>query len=638
MADNLMEELKMNWRRWVFILVMSISMGGLATGEAAPQIPLRDFFRNPELSSLELSPDGKQVAFLAPVERRLNLFVQEVSGENPRQVTDVRDRDIGGYFWKNANTLIYLKDDGGDENYHLYAVDIVSGQTRDLTPFPGVRDGIVDDLEDIEDEVLIDMNQRRLDVFDVYRLNVKTGEMTLVAENPGNYIGYLTDHAGKVRVALAKDAEQNRNILLYRDTEQQEFRPIITTGFKDQVSPYFFSADNRHLYATSNIGRDRKALVLIDPATGKEIQTMFAHPEVDVGGAGWSRLRKVLTSVGYTTDKSHRHFFDDKIRKIYATLEKQLPGYEVALTSIDKAEEQFVVRTYSDKSRGAYYLFNAKTGALKKWRDLSPWLNERDMADMRPISFKSRDGLTIHGYLTLPKGKEARNLPVVVNPHGGPWVRDTWGFNSEVQLLANRGFAVLQMNYRGSTGYGRAFWEAGFKQWGRKMQDDITDGVEWLIKQGIADPKRVAIYGGSYGGYAVLAGLAFTPEVYACGIDYVGVSNIFTLMKTIPPYWKPLMAEFYEKVGHPEKDEELLRSVSPVFHADKIKVPLFIAQGARDPRVNKAESDQMVAALAARGVKVEYMVKDNEGHGFRNEENRFEFYEAMEKFLQGCLQ
>lgn len=638
MADNLMEELKMNWRRWVFILVMSISMGGLATGETASQIPLRDFFRNPELSSLELSPDGKQVAFLAPVERRLNLFVQEVSGENPRQVTDVRDRDIGGYFWKNANTLIYLKDDGGDENYHLYAVDIVSGQTRDLTPFPGVRAGIVDDLEDIEDEVLIDMNQRRLDVFDVYRLNVKTGEMTLVAENPGNYIGYLTDHAGKVRVALAKDAEQNRNILLYRDTEQQEFRPIITTGFKDQVSPYFFSADNRHLYATSNIGRDRKALVLIDPATGKEIQTMFAHPEVDVGGAGWSRLRKVLTSVGYTTDKSHRHFFDDKIRKIYATLEKQLPGYEVALTSIDKAEEQFVVRTYSDKSRGAYYLFNAKTGALKKWRDLSPWLNEQDMADMRPISFKSRDGLTIHGYLTLPKGKEARNLPVVVNPHGGPWVRDTWGFNSEVQLLANRGFAVLQMNYRGSTGYGRAFWEAGFKQWGRKMQDDITDGVEWLIKQGIADPKRVAIYGGSYGGYAVLAGLAFTPEVYACGIDYVGVSNIFTLMKTIPPYWKPLMAEFYEKVGHPEKDEELLRSVSPVFHADKIKAPLFIAQGARDPRVNKAESDQMVAALAARGVKVEYMVKDNEGHGFRNEENRFEFYEAMEKFLQGCLQ
>ena len=628
----------MNWGKWVLVLTMCISLSGSGVGEAAGLVPLRDFFRNPELAALELSPDGSQVAFLAPVERRLNLFVQKLNEDKPRQVTEVKDRDIGGYFWKNANTLVYLKDDGGDENYHLFAVDLVSGKTRDLTPFPGVRAGVVDDLEDVENEMLIDLNQRRPDVFDVYRLNVTTGEMQMVAENPGNYVGYLTDHEGKVRVAMAKEAEQNLNVLLYRETEEQEFRPILTTGFKDQVSPYFFSADNRQLYATSNIGRDRKALVMIDPSTGKETQLLYSHPEVDVGGAGWSRLRKVLTSVGYTTDKSRRHFFDEKIRNLYATLEKKLPGYEVALTSIDREEEKFVVRTYSDKSRGAYYIFDLKTGKLKKWKELSPWLNEKDLADMRPISYKSRDGLIIHGYLTLPKGKEAKNLPVVVNPHGGPWVRDNWGFNSEVQLLASRGFAVLQMNYRGSTGYGRSFWEAGFKQWGGKMQNDITDGVEWLIQQGIADPKRVAIYGASYGGYAVLAGLAFTPDVYACGVDYVGVSNIFTMIKTIPSYWKPLMAEFYEKVGHPEKEEEFLRSISPVFHADKIKAPLFIAQGARDPRVNKSESDQMVAALAARGIKVEYMVKENEGHGFRNEENRFEFYEAMEKFLQGCLQ
>ncbi len=629
---------RMKLQRWVIILAMFFSLGGLEIGEAAPQVPLRDFFRNPELASLELSPDGTQLAFLAPVERRLNLFVQKLGEAQPRQVTSVTDRDIGGYFWKGGNTLIYLKDDGGDENYHIYAVDLTNGKTSDLTPFPGVRAGVMDDLEDQDDEMLIEMNQRRADVFDVYRLNLKTGEMVMVAENPGNYVGYLTDHEGKVRVAMAKEAEENRNVLLYRENESQDFRPIITTGFKDQVSPYFFSADNKNLYATSNIGRDKKALVLLNPADGKELQVLFTHPDVDVSGAGWSRERKVLTSVSYTTDKGRRHFFDEKIKSIYATLEKRLPGYEVALTSIDKKEEKFVVRTYSDKSRGAYYLFDWKKGELVKWRELSPWLNEKDMASVRPISYKSRDGLTIHGYLTLPQGKEAKNLPVIVNPHGGPWVRDTWGFNSEVQLLANRGFAVLQMNYRGSTGYGRAFWEAGFKQWGRKMQDDITDGVEWLVKQGIADPKRIAIYGGSYGGYAVLAGLTFTPELYACGVDYVGVSNIFTLMKTIPPYWKPLMSEFYEKVGHPEKDEELLRAVSPVFHADKIKAPLFVAQGARDPRVNKAESDQIVAALASRGIKVEYMVKDNEGHGFHNEENRFEFYEAMEKFLQGCLQ
>lgn len=627
----------MNWQRWVCILVLSVSLGGVSSGEAATRVPLRDFFRNPEISALNLSPNGLQLAYMAPVEQRLNLFVQKKGEKQATQVTQVRDRDIGGYFWKGDNTLVYLKDDGGDENYHLYAVNLITGKTLDLTPFPGVRVGVVDDLEEVENEILISMNQRRPDVFDVHRLNLSNGELKLVVENPGNYLGYLTDHTGKIRVALAKNAEENQNLVMYRETEEQEFRPIITTGFKDEVIPYFFTADNKMLYAASNLKRDKKALVLIDPATGLEQKELFSHPEVDVGGAGWSNARKVLTSIGYATDKSRRHFFDDKARSLYASLEKQLPGYEIAIGSSNKAEDVYVVRTYSDKTRGAYYLFDLKTGKIEKWRELSPWLNESDMAGMKPISYKSRDGLTIHGYLTLPKGKEAKNLPVIVNPHGGPWVRDHWGFNSEVQLLANRGYAVLQMNYRGSLGYGREFWQAGFKQWGLKMQDDITDGVDWLIKQGIADPKRIAIYGASYGGYAVLAGLAFTPDIYACGVDYVGVSNIFTLIKTIPPYWKPLMAEFFEKVGHPEKDEELLRAVSPVFHADKIRVPLFIAQGARDPRVNKAESDQMVAALEARGIQVEYLVKDNEGHGFRNEENRFEFYEAMEKFLQGCL-
>jgi len=531
-------------------LAVVFSMGEISGGEASARVPLRDFFRNPEIVSLTLSPDASQLAYLAPFEQRLNLFLQNRGEEKSRQVTDVRDRDIGGYFWKGNETLIYLKDDGGDENYHLYAVNLKTGETRNLTPFPGVRAGVVDDLPEVGDEMLISMNKRRPDVFDIYRLTLSSGELMLVVENPGNYVGYLTDHAGKIRIALAKNAEQNQNVVLFRESEDQEFRPIITTGFKDDVTPYFFSADNKMLYAASNLNRDKKALVLIDPANGLEQQELFSHPEVDVGGAGWSKARKVITSITYTTDKTRRHFFDDKARRIYATLEQKLPGYEIVIGSSNKAEDVYVVRTYSDKTRGTYYLFDWKNDKLEKWRELSPWLNESDMATMRPISYLSRDGLTIHGYLTLPNGKEAKNLPVVVNPHGGPWVRDHWGFNSEVQLLANRGYAVLQMNFRGSLGYGRAFWEAGFKQWGLKMQDDITDGVEWLIQKGIADPRRVAIYGASYGGYAVLAGLAFSPEVYACGVDYVGVSNIFTLMKTIPPYWKPLLAEFHEKVGH----------------------------------------------------------------------------------------
>ena len=298
-----------------------------------------------------------------------------------------------------------------------------------------------------------------------------------------------------------------------------------------------------------------------------------------------------------------------------------------------------MIRTYSDRSLGAYYIYNQQTDKLEKIADVSPWLNEEELAAMQPIQYQSRDGWTIHGYLTLPKGVEAKNLPVVVNPHGGPWARDSWTFNPEVQFLANRGYAVLQMNFRGSTGFGRAFWEASFKQWGLSMQDDITDGVNWLIEQGIADANRVAIYGGSYGGYATLAGITLSPEVYACAIDYVGVSNLFTFMNTIPPYWEQFRQMLYEMVGNPDdaEDNARMKATSPVYLIDKIKAPLLIAQGANDPRVAQAESDQMVEALRNNGIDVEYILKTDEGHGFRNEENRFEFYEAMESFLQKHL-
>jgi dipeptidyl aminopeptidase/acylaminoacyl peptidase len=314
-------------------------------------------------------------------------------------------------------------------------------------------------------------------------------------------------------------------------------------------------------------------------------------------------------------------------------LEKLLPGYDVAVVSMSRDEKKVLAVTYSDKFLGAYYAYDVPSGKLTKLADISPWLHEENMAEMKPIQYTSRDGLTIRGYLTLPKGKEPKNLPVVVNPHGGPWYRDRWGFNPEVQFLANRGYAVLQVNFRGSTGYGKAFWEASFKQWGKTMQDDITDGAQWLIQQGIADPKRIAIYGGSYGGYATLAGLTFTPDLYACGVDYVGVSNLFTFMKTFPTYWEPVRKMIYEMIGDPETDKDLLTAESPIFHADQIKVPLLIAQGANDPRVNKDESDQMVEALKKRGIDVPYMVKENEGHGFLLQENRFDFYRAMEKFL-----
>ena len=597
----------------------------------APIIPLKDFFRNPTKTAYALSPNGEYLAYLQPWETRLNVFIEKIGSGKAVRVTSAKQRDISGYAWKGDNRIVYIQDTGGDENYRLYAVGVDGSNPKDLTPFEKVRAQIIDRLERNENEILVGLNKRQPRVFDVYRINVNTGEMQMVAENPGNYTGWSTDWDGKLRIALTTDGVNNT--LMFRNNETEKFAPVITTTFRETISPLVFTPDNKQLYVATNIGRDKTAIVKYDVETRKEIEKIYEHPEVDVTNLLTSRKRRVITGVAYVTDKQSYHFFDKDRADLQKDLERRLPGYEVRLAGCNLDEDKCLVRTFTDRSLGSYYFYDRKSKDFRKLADVSPWLNDQDLVPMKPVTYQSRDGLTIHGYLTLPKGVPARNLPVVVNPHGGPWARDVWGYNPEVQFLANRGYAVLQMNFRGSTGYGRKFWEASFKQWGKAMQDDITDGVQWLIKQGIADPKRIGIYGGSYGGYATLAGVTFTPDLYAAAVDYVGVSNIFTFIESFPPYWKPYLEMVYEMVGHPEKDKDLLTAASPVFHSKNIKVPLLIVQGANDPRVKKAESDQMVAALKARGIEVPYIVKDNEGHGFSNEENRFEFYRAMEEFL-----
>jgi dipeptidyl aminopeptidase/acylaminoacyl peptidase len=570
----------------------------------------------------------------------MNIFVKKVGSDEVVRITAQTDRDISGYFWASNDRIVYLKDDNGDENFYLVAVDADGNNLTPLTRMEGVRTQIIDDLPDDFDHMIVGLNKRNPQIFDAYRLNIRTGELTMIAQNPGNYTGWMTDHEGKLRLATATDGVQTS--ILYRNTEKEPFKVIITTNFKESLSPQFFTFDNKKLYATSNLGRDKLAIVVFDPATATETEVLYEHPIYDVEGLRYSRKDRKISAATYTGEKQEYHFFDAEYEAMYRKVAERFPGMEVYFTSTTRAEDRYIVRTYGDRSLGAYYLYDRASGTLSDIGNPSPWINPEHMAPMIPVSYTSRDGLTIPGYLTLPVGytlETARNLPLVVNPHGGPWARDTWGFNPEVQFLANRGYAVLQMNFRGSTGYGRAFWEASFREWGRNMQDDVTDGVNWLVSKGIADKERVAIYGGSYGGYATLAGLAFTPELYACGIDYVGVSNLFTFMGTIPPYWEPYKQMMYEMVGNPEDpaDQDMLRAASPVFHADKITAPLFIAQGRMDPRVNVDESDQMVAAMRERGVEVEYLVKDNEGHGFGNEENRFEFYRTMERFLNTHL-
>ena len=616
---------------FLFTAFLATLCNSNASAELPELIPLRDFFRNPVESGHSLSPNGEYIGFLKPWNSRMNIFVQKIGEEDATRVTSVTERDIPGFFWATDDRIVYSLDKGGDENYHVFAINRDGSNELDLTPFEETRASVIDDLRDDPEHMLIRHNERDKRTFDVFRVNVNTGESERLVKNPGNLVSFLTDHDGKLRIATTTDGVNTS--VLYRETEDDEFRTILTTNFRESLSPLFFTYDNKNLYASSNIGRDKEAIVLFDPREGKELEVIYEHPQVDVSALLRSDKRKIITGVAFTAAKRGYHFFDDKRREMQDFLKQQLPDQEIALVSYNLDENKYLVRANSDRSRGAYYFYDLEKEELTHLADISPWLEPKELAPMRPIVFQSRDGLLIYGYLTLPVGVEPQDLPTVILPHGGPWARDTWGFRPDVQFLANRGYAVLQINFRGSTGFGRKFWEMSFKEWGQTMQNDVTDGVEWLIDQGISDPDRIGIFGASYGGYVVLAGLAFTPDLYACGVDYVGVSSLFTILETIPPYWEPMREMMYEMMGDPEKDQDMMRAVSPVFHADKIKSPLMIAQGANDPRVKISESDQIVAALKERGIEVPYMVKDNEGHGFRNEENRFEVYRAMEQFF-----
>jgi len=599
------------------------------------RLPLEDFFKKPEVASVRLSPDGRWLSWMAPYERRMNVFLRELESGEERRLTSATERDVAGYIWVDEQNLVYVQDAAGDENWRLFSVRPDGGEAVDLTPYEGVQCRIVDELEERDGEILFEMNQRDPQVFDVYRLDVCTGAMQVVAENPGNIQSWHTDHQGRLRLAMTTDGVNTS--VLYRETEAEEWRAVATYDFKESVTLIDFTFDDEQCWVSSNLGRDKAAICTYDPATGAELDVVFEHAEVDVASLLRSKHRKLVTGAAYETERTHYEFFDEERGALQRLVDAALPGRTNHLVSHTRDESMWIAHSGSDRSLGSYHLVVPADGQVEHLFDLAPWIVEEEQCEMRPVRYTARDGRSIPGYLTLPNRKEEKNLPLVVHPHGGPWARDSWGYNPEVQFLANRGFAVLQMNFRGSTGYGRDFFEASFQQWGLAMQDDISDGVAWAIAEGIADPERVAIYGGSYGGYATLAGLTKTPELYRCGVDYVGISSLFTWIESFPDYWKPFLDMVYEMVGHPEQDEARWRETSPLLQLDRIQAPLFVVQGANDPRVKQEESEQLVAALRERGLEVEYMLKEDEGHGFVKEENQFEFYRAMEAFLEKHL-
>jgi acetyl esterase/lipase len=619
----------------VLIMVIPVSAHVLADNGNEYPVPLysvEDLILLPKTAGYYVSKNGKNLYYLAQVKGVLNIFVQDIATGKETQLTFETEQHITNFFLKE-DTLLYMRDTQGDEVYQIYRVNN-DGTTVSLTP-PGVRAIPMSLLEDTnaDDEIIIAMNLEDPQQLNVYRLNILTGEITLVLEQAMD--GLIEDNDGTIRMILVLDGNQVK--IFHRYTDDEEFDLVCEWDIDEFASPVFFDKDNKYIYALSNIGRNTNAVVLMDPATCKELEVIYENVDVDIQEVmPWKP--GVLGIVGYYTDKPHFEFFNNEMKAWYNDVASLFDdNYVVAISSSSNDNNVNVVTTYSDTSFDRTYLVNRKDHSSKLLYDGNGNIDPAHMAPMKPVEYIARDGLKIPGYLTLPVGVEQKNLPLVVIPHGGPWLRDYWGFNAEVQFLANRGYAVLQPNYRGSIGYGRKFLQASYGQWGLAMQNDITDGVLWLIKEGIADPGRVGIYGGSYGGYAALAGAAYTPDLYAAVIDYVGVSNIFTFINSIPAWWEPQRELLYTRIGNPELDSDRLRATSPVFSADKITAPLFIAHGANDPRVSLDESLQIIDALTARGVDVEFFVAWDEGHGFVNDANREIFYRVMEVFLSEHL-
>ena len=602
-----------------------------------------DYFAKPASSSFQLSPNGTYMSYREKDENLKNhVYVKNIETSDVKRVITEGEELVRGYGWANDDRLIYVMDKGGNEDYHLFAVDVDGANEKELTPYEGVKVNILALLKEDKDHMIVSMNKNNPQVFDPYKINIVTGEIEQLYENTdiaNPIMGYEFDKDGNLRgFSRLKDGINSE---LYYAIEPGDYQLMKTTKWDDTFSiiSFNYASENKHeAYVVSNLDTDKSEIYLYDLANDKVIKKLFSNDDYDVSGASLSRARNwELDYFSYEGEKYHIIPVSKYYKKLHKRLEKEFPNYDFYLSAKTDDESKYLIYVTSDRLYGKYYSYDVASDEIKLLFDMMPQLKEEDMAEMRPISFMSRDGIKLHGYITLPKEAiDGEKVPVIVNPHGGPQgVRDSWGFNPEAQLFASRGYATLHVNFRISGGYGKEFFRAGFKEIGRKCMDDVEDGLQYVVDQGWVDGDKAAIYGGSHGGYAVLRGLTKTPDLYACGVDYVGVSNLFTFMETIPPYWAPylpiLKAVWYDPAIPEEK--EIMNEVSPVFHIDKIQKPLFVVQGANDPRVNIDEADQIVEGLRAKNIGVPYMVKYDEGHGFGKEENRMDLYEAMMGFF-----
>lgn len=630
------------------VLVLVGVLGSCTGNKSVPLIDREIFFDNPEISGMQLSPDGFYISFLKPYNGTNNIWLKGINDPFDEAVPISQDslRPISSYMWsRDGKFVLYVQDSGGDENYNIYAIDPTAAteevipEPRNLTNLEGIRVIIFDVPRTNHDLLYLGINNRDKAWHDLYSLQLSTGKLNLIRENTNRYTGWIFDNDAKLRLASRSRVDGTSE--LWRIDKVGETK-LYESSIFETAYPISFKKDNRHFYIVSNVGEENNftQLYQMDIKTG-DMELIEGDPEgkADFGSLAISDKTLDILYTSYTDAYTRRYYKDKEFEERVKSIEAQFPNEKVSMYGATADENLWIVNVWSDVNPGETYIYNVETKELHFQNKLRPNLDKENLSPVKSITYNSSDGLEIQAYLTLPKGSSGKNLPLVVNPHGGPWARDRWGYNPYAQFLANRGYAVLQPNFRASTGFGKAFLNAGNKQWGDLMQDDITWGVKHLIDQGVVDKERVAIFGGSYGGYATLAGLAFTPDLYTCGVSVVGPSNLITLLNSLPPYWEAGRKRFYERMGDPNTAEglEQIKRQSPLFSADKIVAPLLVVQGQNDPRVNKAESDQIVIALRDRGFPVEYLNAPDEGHGYARPVNNMAYIVAMERFLAKYL-
>lgn len=623
---------------WVFVVCLSAAVSSCGSKQSTNGlIPVEDFFVKPEKSNFKLSPDGSKIAYLGVDDHCKNIFVLDLHNKDrSKQLTYQSDMNVQYFFWASDSLIVYANSHSPGDSLRIFSIDVQSERSTALFPPKKGRLRWVSPQKLHRDYLLASLNDRDSTVFDLYKVYVDGRGLQLVTQNPGNVSSWFASPDGKVRLAVTSDSVQES--ILYRPDETAPFKQVSITDYQTQIRPLGFVKDSLDLiYALSNQGRDKLALVEYNIAIGREERLLYSNRHVDLEPEGYSDNLQQMVFSQYTLDKVEKHFFDPVFQKRFEKLSAQFKGQTVDILDTDTSLNRWIVKVYTDMHAGGIYFYDAATNEVRLLTEVNPKLTHAVLSPKEPISFQSRDGLTLHGYLTYPPNRRRESLPVVVLVHDGPNRRESVDFDAEVQFLANRGYLVFQPNYRGSSGYGKKFWAAGFKEWGGKIQSDIIDGVTWLIHQGIVDKNRVAIMGSGFGGYSALHAATYNSSFYKCAISMSGYTNLFTYFKEIPPHQQQYVRLFYNIIGDPSREYEMFKAISPVFHADKVKIPVLFAQGGNDRFSSLTDANQFVQKLKNNNVPIRYIYKEDEGRRFRSEENIIYYYQEVEAFLKDYL-